>query len=155
MGSCGYHFAGKREVLPQVDRLFIGLLENRSAETGIDTLLTDDLKNEFIKAYGGILSEEDTAAATLSGSITGVRTWTVSRTGALTSQERRISIAVDVRLKDAAGKTMRSAVGVSADGTYAVVPGDKQATDANKRDAIVSLSKEIAEAVFHRLTEDF
>jgi len=142
-------------VLPDINRLFISLFENRSTETGIDILLTDDLKNEFIHKYGGTLSEKEHAAAILSGSITGIRTWTVSRTGALTSQERRISITVDVKLKDAAGKTLRSATGVSADETYAVVSGDKQATDKNKQNAILLLSKQIAEAVFYRLTEDF
>jgi outer membrane lipopolysaccharide assembly protein LptE/RlpB len=155
MASCGYQFAGSGEVLPDVNRLFISLLENRSTETGIDVVLTDDLKNEFIHKYGGTLSERDQAAAILSGSITDIRTWTVSRTGALTSQERRISITVDVKLKNAAGETIRSAAGVSADETYVVVSGDKQATDQNKQNAILSLSKQLAEAVFHRLTEDF
>jgi hypothetical protein len=155
MGSCGYRFAGSGEVLPDVNKLFINLLENRTTETGIEILLTDDLKNEFIHKYGGKLSESEHTAAILSGSISGIRTWTVSRTGALTSLERRISITVDVNLKDATGKTMRSAGGVSADETYAVVSGDKQATEKNKQDAIILLSKQIAEAVFHRLTEDF
>ena len=141
--------------MPGVNRLFINLLENRTTETGIEVLLTDDLKNEFIHKYGGKLSESEHAAAILSGSISGIRTWTVSRTGALTSRERRIAITVDVNLKDATGKTMRLATGVTANETYAVVSGDKQATEKNKQDAILSLSKQIAEAVFHRLTEDF
>ena len=141
--------------MPDVNNLYISLFENRSTETGIDVLLTDDLKNEFIHKYGGKLSEKENAEAILSGRILDLRTWTVSRTGALTSLERRISITVDVRLKGAAGKSMRSATGVSADGTYAVVSGDKQATEKNKQDAIILLSKQVAEAVFHRLTEDF
>jgi hypothetical protein len=155
LGSCGYRFAGSGEVLSGIDTLFISLLENRTTETGIEVLLTDDLKNEFIHKYGGTLSESEGTTAELSGSITGIKTWTVSRTRALTSLERRISIAVNVTLKAADGETIRSATGVSADETFAVVSGDKQATEDNKQAAILSLSKQIAEAVFHRLTEDF
>jgi outer membrane lipopolysaccharide assembly protein LptE/RlpB len=153
--ACGYRFAGGGEVLPNVNELFIHLLVNRTTETGIEVLLTNDLKNEFIHKYGGTLSETKGATAGLSGSIAGIRTWTVSRTGALTSLERRISIIVNVKLKDASGNVIRSATGVSANETYTVVSGDKQATEKNKQAAISSLSKQIAEAVFHRLTEDF
>ena len=155
LGSCGYRFSGSGEVPSNVDKLFIRLLDNRTTETGIEVLLTDDLKNEFIHKYGGTLSEREGATAELSGNIANLRTWTVSRTGALTSLERRISITVNVKLKDAEGETIRSATGVSAEETYAVVSGDKQATEENKQTAILSLSKQIAEAVFHRLTEDF
>jgi hypothetical protein len=155
MGSCGYRFAGSGEALSDINKLFIRLLVNRSTETGIEVILTDDLKNEFIHKYGGKLSTGEGDSAELSGTITNIRTWTVSRTGTLTSLERRISITVDVTLKDATGKTIRSARGVSANDTYAVVSGDKQATEDNKQTAVLSLSKQIAEAIFHRLTEDF
>jgi hypothetical protein len=155
MASCGYRFSGSGESLPDINKLFINLLENRTTETGIEVLLTNDIKNEIIYRYGGTLSERNYAASVLSGSITGLRTWTVSRSGALTSLERRISITVDVKLKDAAGEIMRSATGVSASEVYEVVSGDQQATEDNKQNAIALISKQIAEAVFHRLTEDF
>jgi hypothetical protein len=155
LGACGYRFSGSGEIPAAFDKLFIRVIVNRTTETGLDVLLTDDLKNEFIYQYGGTLSEIEGATAELSGNITGIRTWTVSRSGALTSLERRVSIAVDVDLKDVTGETIRSARDVSADETYGVVAGDKQATEQNRQTAILSVSKQIAEAVFHRLTEDF
>lgn len=155
MSSCGYRFSGSSAASQDFERLFISLFENQTAETGIDVLITDDLKNEFIYNYSGRLVERGDATAVLSGKITEVRSWTVSRRGALTSLERRIRVSVDVKLEDAAGKTIRSVPGVSATETYAVVSEDKQATEQNRDQAILLLSKQIAEAVFHRLTEDF
>jgi hypothetical protein len=39
--------------------------------------------------------------------------------------------------------------------TYAVVSGDKLATDQNKADAIGAVSQKLAESAFNRLTDDF
>jgi hypothetical protein len=153
--ACTYRFVGSGGGLREFDRLFIELLENRTAETGIERLVTDDIKNEFIQTYGGTLADRRSAAAVLSGKIAGLQSWTVSRRGALTSLERRIQIEVDVSLKRPAGDIIRSAKGVTATATYAVIADDKAATDANRQAAVVSLSKRVAEAVFYRLTEDF
>jgi hypothetical protein len=153
--SCGYRFVGSGGTPQGIDKLFIDLFENRTTETGIEVLITDNLKDEFIHKYGGALAQREHAAAVLSGSISGIKTWTVSRRGVLSSLERRIQITLDVALKDAAGETIRSATDISAAETFAVVTGDREATDENKQAAIESLSKQIAEAVFHRLTEDF
>jgi outer membrane lipopolysaccharide assembly protein LptE/RlpB len=155
LSACAYRFAGSGESLPEFDRLFIELLDNRTGESGIERLVTDDLKSEFIQTYGGTLTGGADAAAILSGKVTGLRSWTVSRRGALTSLERRIQLEVDVSLKRKTGEIFRSASGVSATETYAVLAGDQTATEANRQAAIASLSRQIAEAVFHRLTEDF
>ena len=154
-GSCGYRFAGSGELPPDIQAMFIHLFENRSTETGIEVRLTDDLKNEFVQRYGGDLVKNEGSGATLTGSISEVKTWTVSRSGTLAPLERRVSMTVEARLTGKTGETLRPKARVTASETYAVVSGDKQASDQNKQDAIAALSKQIAEAVFLRLAGDF
>jgi hypothetical protein len=50
---------------------------------------------------------------------------------------------------------IRSAKGVSASEAYDVMPGNKLATEQNRRDAISALSKRLAQRVYNRMTEDF
>ena len=154
-GSCGYRFTGSGELPPDVRELFIRLFDNRSTETNIQVSLTDDLKNEYVQRYGGVLLDKEGSGAVLSGRISEIRTWTVSRSGTLAPLERRISMAVEAGLTDATGKKLGPPVRVSASETYAVASGDKQASDQNKQEAISALSKQIAEAVFLRLAGDF
>ena len=47
--SCGYHFAGSGSFPAGVSRIFITLLENRSAETGAESIFTSDLIFEFTR----------------------------------------------------------------------------------------------------------
>ena len=100
--SCGYRFAGSGGPPRGIEKLYIALLDNKTTESGIDILTTNALKNEFIHKYRGVLVGRETATAILSGSVTGIRTETVSSRGSLTSLERRIYMTVDLALKSTA-----------------------------------------------------
>jgi outer membrane lipopolysaccharide assembly protein LptE/RlpB len=153
--ACGYRFAGSGQPPPGVEKIFIELLENKTLETGIEVLITEDLKNEFIRKYQGTLTKREAADAVLSGVVTGVRTWTVSRQSVLSPLERRISMTIDLVLNDPDQATIRAAKGISVNETYAVVSGDTQATRRNKQEALETLSQLIAETSFNRLFSDF
>ena len=153
--ACGYRFAGSEAPPKGINRIFIELLENKTLETGVELLITDELKNEFIRKYKGILTNKADAQAVLSGVVTGVRSWTVSRRSALSPLERRVSLTIDLILKDPNLATIWSAKEVSVNDTYLVVSGDAQATRLNKQETIAFLSKQIAETSFNRLLEDF
>ena len=153
--SCGYRFAGG-EALPQgVESLFIEMLDNKTTEPGVDVVVTQQLKNEFIRKYPGALVDREMAPAILSGTVVGVRTETVSRRGVLTALERSVSLTVDLTLKTTTNKRIWFAKGIKGSDTYGVAPGDKESTERNKRNALRKIAKRIAETAFYRLTDDF
>lgn len=153
--SCGYRFAGG-EGLPQgVERLYIQLLENKTTEPGIDIVITNELKNEFIQKYRGVLVEKEVAEAILSGAVVGIQTQTVSRRGALRALERSVDMSIDLTLINSDGQRIWFAKGITRSDTYSVVSGDKETTERNKRNALKDLAERIAETSFYRLTDDF
>jgi len=98
--GCGYRFAGSGGTPKGLNTIFISLIENRTAEIGIEIILTDQLKNEYSRKCKGKLISEDQADGKLSGRITDVRTWTVARRGSQSSLEKRLAEEVYYRMTD-------------------------------------------------------
>ena len=152
--GCGYHFAGGGSFPAGIKSISINMLENRTAETGVENVFTNDIIYEITRDKKVLLTSEDKADAALSGTIVSMRSGTISRTGQYTSIERRVFVTVDLKLTHRDGRIIWTAKGLSANEEY-VVASDKQATEQNRRDAISELSKRLAERIYNRLTEDF
>jgi len=152
--GCGYHFAGGGSFPAGIKSISINMLENRTAETGIENVFTNDIIYEVTRDKKVLLTSEDKADAALSGVIASMRTATISRTGQYTSIERRVVVSVDLKLTLRDGRVIWTAKGVSANEEYDVA-SDKQATEQNRRDAISELSKRLAERIYNRLTDNF
>jgi len=155
LASCGYRFAGSEGPPRGIEKLYIQNIENKTTEPGIDILITDALKNEFIQKYRGTLTSREQAHAVLSGTLIGIRTETVVRRGTLTSLERRVYMTIDLALKSVDSERLWYAKGITSNDTYTVISGDKEASEQNKRDALRELSEIIAENSFNRLADDF
>jgi outer membrane lipopolysaccharide assembly protein LptE/RlpB len=153
--SCGYRFSGNEELPQGVERLFIQLLDNQTTEPGIEVVVTNELKNEFLRKYRGVLVDRETAEAILSGTVMGIRTETVARRGALTALERSVSMTIELKLKTTGNERIWFARGITRDDTYSVVSGDKEITEQNKRKALKDVAERIAEISFYRLTDYF
>ena len=152
--SCGYRFAGGGKFPGNVKNLFVDILENRTSETGIENTFTNDLIYEITRRKKVALTTSDRADAVLSGTIKALAIETISRRGTLTSLERRVTITVGLQLTQSDGEIIWSAQNVSENEEYDVT-SNKQATEQNRRNAILALSKRLAENVYRRLTEDF
>ena len=152
--ACGYRFAGGGNLPFGIRSLSVKILENRTAETGLENVLTNDLIYEFARNRKVILTSSDKADAILTGVIKSMRIGTISRKGQHTSLERRVTVAADLKLTDPDGNLMWSVKNVSENEAYNVT-SEKQATERNKRVAIAALSKRLAETIYNRLTDDF
>ncbi|PIU49285.1 MAG: hypothetical protein COS92_07585 [Desulfobacterales bacterium CG07_land_8_20_14_0_80_52_14] len=152
--GCGYRFAGSGSFPAGVKKIHIALLDNRTTETGIEKDFTDDLIDEFIRRNEeGLVNAPEDADAVLSGVIAAMAVETISRTGASTSDERRVTITVVLKLTDQKKRVIWSG-SVSEDEAYPVA-GDRLTTDQNRREAIKALSKLMAERVYNNLTAGF
>ena len=154
LSACGYRFAGGGNLPNGIGSISIQILENRTAETGVESVFTNDLIYEISKNKGVVLTSSDRADATLTGVIESIRSETISRAGQLTAIEKRVIAVVDLKLADPDEKIIWSAKGVTENEAYDV-SGDKQLSERKKRAAIEKLSKRLAEKIYHRLTDDF
>ena len=153
LSACGYRFAGSGSLPGGTQTVFVEVLENRTAETGIENTFTADLRFEFVRSK--MTATRSEAEGILSGVIRSLRVETIARTSQTVSQERRVTATVDLTLVDQDGKVLWSRKGISDSEAYRVTADDKPALDFNKRAAITRLSKRIGESVFYRLTDDF
>lgn len=153
--GCGYGFAGGGGPPQGLETIFIRLIENQTAEIGAEITLTDQLKNEFIRKYKGEIVAEERAQGILSGRITNVRTWTIARRNAQSPLEKRVSVTIDLTLKNQAGEVVWFTRGMSGTEDYAVSQSDKALTESNKRQAINLVCLRLGEEAYYRMTDDF
>jgi len=152
--ACGYRFAGSGSLPAGIKTISITIFENRTAETGLENIVTNDLIYEVIRSKEVALIHKDKAEADLSGVIVSTQTGSISRSSVDTSTERRVTVTLNLKLTNTSGIIIWSAKGVAESEAY-VVEDDKQGTEQNRRDAISKASKRLAENIYNRLKEDF
>jgi outer membrane lipopolysaccharide assembly protein LptE/RlpB len=156
LAACGYQFAGGGDFPAGVSRVFIPMLENRSAETGAESILTNDLIYEFTRSRKESLAQERSLAdGILTGTIVSLSVENIARSTVSTAVERRVTGILSLRLESPDGRILWASGNIVERQSYSVVDGSKTATDQKKSDAIAVVSKKLAESAFNRLTDDF
>ncbi len=151
--GCGYRFAGGGDLPSSVKKVSISVLENKTAESGIENIITNDLIYEFTR-NGKAVEKKDDADAHITGTIESVSDDAISHRGDQFSTERRVNVVLNLKLTDKDGKIIWTAKGIASDEAFSV-SSDKMATEDKKRNAIMVLSKRLAEKVYNRLTDNF
>ena len=154
ISACGYHFSGGGDLPAGIKTVSIGIFENRSGETGIETRLTNDLVNQFTRFENVRIVDRDAAAAVLTGTIKSSRIRTIAHKSPTQAAERRITLFLDVALRKPDGQKIWSANDISASDSYEVA-AEKWRTEENKKSAIAVLSERVAERIYYRLTDRF
>jgi len=152
--ACGYRFAGSGNLPQGIQTIAIEIFENRTPETGLESIITNDLIYEFTRKGRSVQKNSKEADAILTGVIESERITTISRRAQQSALARRVEITVNLKLTGSGGGVKWSASGVSGFEEYDVST-DKQASEVNKRQAIGTLSKKLAEKIHNRLTDDF
>ena len=152
--ACGYQFSGGGSLPSGITSVSIEMFKNRTAETGVETIITNDLIYEFTRHEQMIVTGSDKADAILTGVVKSISERTISHKGEYTSDERRVKLNLDLQLTNKSGGVIWSAKSVSDNEAYKVM-SNKQSTERNKRDAIKELSKRLSENIFNNLTANF
>jgi outer membrane lipopolysaccharide assembly protein LptE/RlpB len=153
--ACGYRFAEKGGFPGDTERLFVKVLENKTQETGVESILTAALLNELtLRKTDELASGIDDADVVLSGVVNLVTIQTISVTKPDVAGERRVTVTVDLKLTKKGGRIVWAAKDLSDFEEY-LVDTDKEQTDANRRNAIKVLSKRLAERTVNRFSDDF
>lgn len=149
--ACGYRFQGATP--PQDATIEIPVLENKTVETGIETILTDFLISEMRKAPGWKVVEPGQGRYILKGSIVKF----VSEPHAISPQhlavEHRATLVVDISLRErGTGKELWRDRKLTSFADYPVGP-DILASERAKREAISKVAKEFASRVRVRVQD--
>ncbi len=150
MIGCAYKFSGGGEFPGKITKISVNVFENRSSETGLENVITNDLIFEITRNNKVSVTNEEKAEAVLSGILTAAID-TISHSAPI---ERRITVSADLKLAEKNKGVIWSANGVSANETYRV-NNAVETTNAEKNNAIGVLSKRLAEDVYNRLSSDF
>ena len=154
LSACGYRFSGGGALPGGVQRVALGIFDNSSGETGVEGILSNDIVYEFTRNGKDFIRRSETADAILSGSILSVSTRSISRESIHNVQERRVSVAVSLKLTDLDGAIVWQAPALSENEEYEV-DDDKGVTEQNKREAIQKLSRRLAEKAYYQMTDNF
>jgi outer membrane lipopolysaccharide assembly protein LptE/RlpB len=153
--ACGYRFEEQGGFPGDTERLFVKVLENKTQETGVESIVTEALLNELtLRKTNQLASGIDDADVVLSGVVNLVTINTVSVSKPDVADERRVNVTVDLILTQKDDSIVWAANGLSDFEEY-FVDTDTEQTDANRRDAIRVLSKRIAERAVNRFSDDF
>ena len=153
--ACGYRFAEQGRFPGDTERLFVKVLENKTQETGVESIVTNALLSELtLRKTGELASGYDDADVVLSGIVDLVTITTISVSKPGVADERRVTVSVDLKLTKKDGRVVWAAGGLSDFEAY-LVDKDTERTDANRRNAIKVLSKRIAERTVNRFSDDF
>jgi outer membrane lipopolysaccharide assembly protein LptE/RlpB len=153
--ACGYHFAEKGGFPGDAERLFVKVLENKTQETGVESILTAALLDELtLRKTDELARGIDDADVVLSGAVNLVTIQTISSSEPDVASERRVTVSLDLKLTKKDGSIVWAAKDLSDFEEY-LVDTDPQRTDANRRNAIGVLSKRIAERAVNRFSDNF
>jgi outer membrane lipopolysaccharide assembly protein LptE/RlpB len=153
--GCGYHMAGSGRFPEGIQTIAIPMFANRTAETGLETTMTNAVITELNRRRSGVVVDPEMSEAVLRGTIESLRRSTLSRKVAHSSSERLVTVTVSLVLSASDGRVLWRGDHLTAEQAYTVVGDDRQGTDYNLDEAIASLAQRLAENVVGRLTDDF
>jgi len=156
LAGCGYHRAERGAALPDwIRTIYVAPLANQSNELLLGSWITDDLRREFLRGSGLRLVREEEADVLLEGKVVGISTGGLSYLRYDQAVERRIAVECEVRLKNRnTGETLwESGIILREEGF--LVGRDIMATEGLKQDALRKISLDVADLVYHRVTQVF
>jgi hypothetical protein len=153
LSGCGYRFSGDRDPVVDIQRVCIPPMTNTTTKVGIETMFTNNFIFEVNRNGYAAVVERDQAQAVLTGVIRDLRTGSIARRNISTTLERRVTVTVDLWLKDKQGKVLWQSSLTDRE-AYTVL-ADKTSTEGNLRRALDVISQRLAEKFHYRYTASF
>jgi hypothetical protein len=151
--SCGYRFVGGEPLPGGARRIFVPVAENRSAETGLETVVTNALRREVIRRGLEVSASRTEADAEVRIAIVQASGDTITRQSVVTALERQAVLSAAVIFSPTDGAQPRRMV-VTTTETYPM-SADRIATDRQRRLALEQAATRLAQKVLNNLSADF
>lgn len=152
--GCGYRFAGGGRLPEGMRTVHISVLGNRTGESGLDNLFTNDVIYEFTRSGIAEIVPKNSANGVITGELHSMRVASASRANRQKTTERTITVVGSIELHDQDGDLIRAVNNVTVSETYLISDDDIQ-TETNRRATMALISKRFAERVYQRLTDEF
>lgn len=152
--SCGYKFAVGTKLPGDIEKLAILMFENKGRESGYEVVFTNALVQEFISKSANTYSSPEKADGFIRGEITRIDVKGVTHSNPDIATERKVVVYLDVSLVNKSGQVIRQLSKLTDEEVYKV-SDNKTTTDVNKQNALIAVSKRMAEIVYERLNEDY
>jgi outer membrane lipopolysaccharide assembly protein LptE/RlpB len=149
--SCGYRFVGGQPLPGGIQRVFVPLAENRTAESGMESVVTNALRREIIRRGLTVSADRAGADAALTAAILRASGDTITRQTTVRALERDAVLTAVVTFSAAAGTRSRT---FTTSQTYVVTP-DPGGTDRQRRLALEQAAERLAQKVLNDLSADF
>ena len=156
LGACGYRFAGSGGQAPgDIRSVAVDVLENRTADAGIESLFTNAILNEFIRWKKLPVKPRGEADAVLAGRISSISTEDVSHVRVEQTLETRVTVTLALTLKrTGTNEVLWQNQGLSYFQEY-VETGNALSTQRNRREALREIAEFLAEKIHQNIFEGF
>lgn len=152
--GCGYRFAVGTKLPGDIKKLGIKMFENRSRESGYEVVMTNSLTEEFIRKSADTYTSVEKADGLIKGTISRIDIKGVTHSNPDIATERKVVVFLDISLVDSKGKTIRQLSKLMDEEVYKVA-SDRTSTEINKQNALLTVSRRMAETVYERLNENY
>ena len=176
MPSCAYKLSSNSEVLPgKVQRIQIPLFKNGSSEPGVEIYFTNSLKSEALRSnVAKLVNDESSAEAILQGYIVKIEMLALDSViepekdlflahGTVLASQYSLNVEVNLELKKKgsniilwSGNFKQAKNLTAAQVTLPVInTSNSLYNQSAKRQTLDALSKELMQAAFDRMLENF
>ena len=153
--GCGYHFPGGGAAPGDINSIAVDVLDNRTAEVGIEATFTNAILTEFIRWKRLEVKPRREAEGILGGAVARISTLAVAHRGPEQTLETRVTITLALTLKRAeTNEVLWENANLSYFDDY-VETGDALATARLRREAICEIAEFLAEKIHNDLFEGF
>ncbi|UCG13961.1 MAG: hypothetical protein JSU72_05675 [Deltaproteobacteria bacterium] len=154
--ACGYHFAGSGGHTPDdINSVAVDILQNQTAEVGLEVVFTNALLNEFIRWKRVAVKPRSEADAVLAGRISSIRQVAVAHVAPKETLDTRVIVTLDLTLTRAESDDVlwqNQALSYFEDYRQAL---DPLVTQSNRREALREIAVFLAEKIHLDIFEGF
>ncbi len=154
LSGCGYKFVRYQGALGDVDSVAIETLANESYEPGIEYIVADAFRREFLRR-GAVRLTDDGGGAdlVLSGSVLPVETAGLSLSSVILAIEYQLTLSLAIQATRLDGTEVPIDSRALRESERYLVSGDVEATRKNREEALRRVAAVLAERVHDALAE--
>jgi hypothetical protein len=154
--GCGYRLVRYDEPRPGLSSVAIRTLENDSFEPGVELLVSDALRREFLRRGAvRVLDDPDAADLVLSGAVREVRTQAGSYSSVVLALEYRVTLGLELVARSADGSLLTLDPTALTESELYLASADVEAQRKNREEALRRIAGVLAARMHETLYERF
>ncbi len=152
--ACGYKFGPRLSIPGNPESIAVLPFKNIAREPGLDTLITNSLITEFSRSGIRITADPSVADEIITGVIRRVTSRPVARTDIITTRLKRITVTIDVSIRDRDGNVIWARTGITDTQDYVSDP-DRVICDEMRKNALKRIARRTAQKLFQLMARRF